>query len=391
MKNEKIPFCQGPKGKQKIGLNSDLGAVIESITNGVLMFDKNKQIIASNPAMRKIIQLKKKKAKLSDFIRTFEGATQLIGKKKIVIDMSAAIDEVLKFAKKVYFKKTQLKDRFFEIFIVPIWDYRKKVLGGAIILHDVTTIKQLERMRTDFVSVASHQLRTPLTAIKLFGELIASKGFKKLDTRQKEYLEYLFQSTHRMIELVNDLLNVSRIETGKLKIEPKLIQIEYLIQKIINEIMPIVKDRKCKITFQAPKKKLPKISVDQSLIYQIIRNLIVNAIQYSPTVKGNILLKLEKRNKKEYLISVKDNGIGIPKEAQPRIFEKFFRADNAIKSVTEGSGLGLYISKMAIEATGGKIWFKSEPNKGTIFYLTIPIKGMLRKKGEKGLASETKF
>ncbi len=388
IQHKKNSLCKSFGIQQKNDLDPYLNMVIENITNGVLVFDKNKKIIVTNPAMRKIIQLKNKKVTLFDFIKIFKGVIQLIGEKKREIDISKDINKVLSSVKIVYYKETQLKDRFFEIFIVPIQNHRKKVLGGAIILHNITTIKKLEKMRTDFVSVASHQLRTPLTAMKLFGELIISKGFKKLDARQKEYLEYLFQSTHQMIELVNDLLNVSLIEAGKLKIEPKPTQMEHLIQKTINEIMPIVKDRKCKIAFQKPRKKIPKILVDQRLICQIIRNLITNAVRYSPTVKGNILVKLEKRNKEEYLISIKDNGIGISKEAQSRIFEKFYRADNAIKSVTEGSGLGLYTSKMIIEASGGKIWFKSKPNKGTIFYLTIPTKGMSRKKGEKGVTNE---
>lgn len=204
-----------------------------------------------------------------------------------------------------------------------------------------------------------------------------------------------------MIALVNDLLNVSRLETGRLKIEPKPTQIEDFIQSIIDEAVPMANSHKCKIIFQKPKKKLPKIPVDPTLMRQVIHNLITNAIRYSPKKEGRVIITLKQvtidnlqltkkeKVKGQVLISVADSGVGIPEEAQSRIFEKFFRADNAIKAEAEGSGLGLYVAKMIMEASGGKIWFESPPkgNKtGAIFYASLPIKGMGKKEGEKSLA-----
>ena len=239
-------------------------------------------------------------------------------------------------------------------------------------------------MKTEFVSVASHQLRTPLGAIKLFTEMLVKKGEKTFDKKQKDYLDNIYQSTQRMVKLVNDLLNVSRIETGRLKIEPESIQMEDFIQSVIDEVEPLAKESKCHITFIKPKPKLQKIGIDYTLMRQVIYNFITNSIRYSSKKQCDIIVTLEQKGD-SYITSVKDNGIGIPKKIQSRIFEKFFRADNARKVETEGSGLGMYVAKMIVEASGGKVWFESQENKGSTFHASLPSKGMKKKDGEKGL------
>ncbi len=368
--------------------HSRLKDLVESMTNGVLMFDIDKKVVIANPVMKKIVQLEDDKVGFSDFLKVFKEAVQVIDREEKAIDMSVTIDKVLSSAETVYFEEVSLKNKFFEIFVTPVRDYRQQIFGGTIILHDITHRKKVEMRMTEFVSIASHQLRTPLTAIKLFVEMLANEEVGKLGEKQKDYMDNVQQSTERMIKLVNELLNVSRLEAGRLRIEPRLIQLEKFIREIINALKPEAATRKCEVIFRKPRKKLAKIPIDPSLIRQVIRNLVSNAIHYSPEKKCKVFVTLKKRNKEEYLIGVRDNGIGIPKAAQERIFEKFFRADNAMKAIAEGSGLGLYVCKMIIEASGGKIWFEFPgKGKGTTFYITIPIKGMPKKKGEKGLAA----
>lgn len=385
--------------------HSRLKDLVKSMTDGVLMFDINKRIIIANPVMEKIIHITEKHLTFPKFLKILNPtkkaktdlaiATLAKGEKRKKIDITAAIDKTLASAKTNYIKEFPFKNRFYEIFITPVRGYQKKVTGGAIILHDITHIKAIDRMKTEFVSVASHQLRTSLTAIKLFSEMLADKKVGKLNEKQKNYLNDIRQSTERMIKLVNDLLNVSRIETGRLMIKPEPIQLHDFIQNIINDAKPLAQEKKCKIIFQKPKIKLPKIPIDTSLMRQVIHNLITNAIRYSKINQCSILVKLEQQDN-NCLISVKDSGIGIPKKIQPKIFKKFYRADNAQKAEAEGSGLGLYVAKMIMEASGGKIWFKSparrslgaggEKDKGTTFFVTIPIHGMKEKAGEQKLA-----
>lgn len=266
----------------------------------------------------------------------------------------------------------------------PVKDIHGNIAGCVVVFRDVAREREIDKMKTEFVSVASHQLRTPLTAIKLFIEMLGNEEVGKLNPEQKDYIENVQQSTKRMINLVNDLLNVSRIEMGRLKIEPKPTQLKEFIQSIINESKLIFKEHKCKVIFKKLTTEIPKIPLDQTLIRQVIHNLITNAIKYSNSDRCGILVKLDQKGD-SYIISVQDNGIGIPKEAQSRIFQKFFRADNAQKEEVDGSGLGLYVAKMILEKSGGKIWFKSEEDKGTTFFVSLPKKGMQVKKGEMGL------
>ena len=359
---------------------SRIEALVKSMTNGIIMFDLDQRVNLANPAAQKMTGLPGKGFYLSEFIKLFQPAAA-------DIDLEKKIAKTLEKGESIHIEELNLPRFTYELFATPVLDYEKNIIGGAIILHDITHIKEIDRMKTEFVSVASHQLRTPLTPLRLFSEMLLNGEVGKLNPKQKEYIEAISQSTQRMIKLVNDLLNVSRIETGRLKIEPKLIQIEDFIQSIIDEAVPVANSHRCRFIFNKPKIKLPKIPIDPTLVRQVIHNLITNAIRYSSKKQCDIVVTLARKSH-DYIISVKDNGIGIPENIQSRIFEKFFRADNAQKAEADGSGLGLYVAKMIIEASGGEIWFESPPKsekRGTIFYVSIPAKGMMKKEGEKGL------
>lgn len=253
--------------------------------------------------------------------------------------------------------------------------------------QDITERKIVERSKTEFVSIASHQLRTPLTTINLFTEMLQKGDVGELNKKQSEYLYQIRNSIKRMIGLVNDLLNVSRIETGRLMINPKPAYLEDLIKNVIDECKFLTMGKVCKLEFKHTKSKLPAVMIDENLLHQALHNLVVNAIAYSsPEKKCAVTVKLSRRlSENDYLISVKDEGIGIPDGAKMKLFNKFFRADNAIKMTSNGTGLGLYLVKMVMAESGGKVWFESEENKGSIFYISIPFEGMREKAGEKTL------
>jgi len=259
--------------------------------------------------------------------------------------------------------------------------------GGefSVIIRDVTERKELDRSRREFVSIASHQLQTPLTIIRWYIERLQDEKLGKLTNEQKEYLAEVRQSATDMTKLVSDLLNVSRVENGRLKIELEPANFKDLIKEIVEHQKKRVKADKCKINIEAPG-SLPDVPVDKSLLSQAIGNLIINAINYSKPDDCRVGVKIRKKSQK-YIISVQDNGIGIPKTSQNRIFEKFFRAYNAQRKKTRGTGLGLFITKKILEAAGCDIWFESEENRGTTFYVSIPLKGMKQKKGEKQIGT----
>ncbi len=350
-------------------------SLVRSLRDGVLMFDNNKKIVFINDVARDIFGKKEKIDNLNSLKAVFA---------KIKMDKISR--SVLTKGEILRENDLKINSSYYEMLIVPVRDYQNKIVGGALVLHDITKMKEIAQMKTEFVSVASHQLRTPLTAIKLFTEMLYNGEVGKLSKAQKEYLDNVYQSVERMVRLVNDLLNISRLESGRLSVVPEPTDLPQFIQAIIDEVKPMADLKKCQIIFQKPKKKLPKIPLDPNLMRQVVHNLVVNAIKYSGEKNPKIVVSLKDYDKNNILISVKDNGMGIPKEMQKRIFQKFFRADNAVKAVTEGTGLGLYVSKMITESSGGKIWFESQENKGSEFFVILPKKGMKRKKGDKTLA-----
>jgi len=369
--------------------HSRLQDLVESMSNAILMLDSNKQVVVANPEMRKIAGVSGEKASFDEFINGIYKYGKLPAGKRVT-GLEEAVKRVFsENSGTIHISEMPIGRKFFEAFITPVRDWQEKTSGGAVILHDITHLKEIDRMKTEFVSIASHQLRTPLTSINWFIEMLLSGDAGKTTAKQKEFLGEVYNGSRRMVRLVNDLLNVSRIETGRLKINPKPVVFEKFIQGIVDETNPIAEESNCEISFKKPQVQLGEISIDESLMRQVVHNFITNAIRYSSAGKSknkkcNIEIILEKKDN-NIIVGVKDSGIGIPKEAQKRIFEKFFRADNARMVEAEGNGIGLYIAKMIVEASGGKIWFNTEEGHGTTFFASIPTKGMRKKQGEKGL------
>jgi PAS domain S-box-containing protein len=243
--------------------------------------------------------------------------------------------------------------------------------GVLIILHDVTRDKLVERMKTEFVSIAAHQLRTPLSAIKWTLRMVLDGDTGKITDEQKDLLEKTYISNERMILLINDLLNVSRIEEGRFLYKQELANLEDVISNVIDDSQDIVKMKKMTLKFDKPKDVLPQVSIDKEKMKLAIQNLLENAVKYTPE-GGKINISLEKENDK-LVFKIEDSGVGIPEDQHERIFTKFFRGDNVIRMETEGSGLGLYTTMNIIEAHKGKIWFDSKEGEGTTFTFVIPI------------------
>ncbi|MBU0732448.1 PAS domain-containing protein [Patescibacteria group bacterium] len=265
--------------------------------------------------------------------------------------------------------------------IVPIINERKEVEFFVGIERDITREKEVDRAKTEFVSLASHQLQTPLTSINWFSEMLLEQDAGKLNPEQNDFVKSIHESNQRMIDLVNGLLNVSRLEHGTFTIEPQLDDITKIADSVLRELE--VRSKKGKIKVTKKYDKIPKIKVDPKLMRIILQNLLSNAIKYTPP-KGKVDLEM-KVKKPNVLITVKDTGYGIPTHQQDKMFSKLFRADNVREKDTEGTGLGLYIVKQILDNSGGTISFKSVENKGTTFSVTIPLTGMKEKKGKKKL------
>ncbi len=252
------------------------------------------------------------------------------------------------------------------------------VLVLAIVLFAIATIitqsferlAEASRMKSEFVSIVSHQLRSPLSNLKWAVELLMSGKINSVSEKELDYYKILKENSDRMAELISDLLIVSKIETAKLPTKNSEFSLVELTEKLVKFFRPFVLASNVEISFK-PDKNLPEVFADLSQVRLVVENLLGNAVRY---VKGKGAISIRLENVKGHILfEIKDDGVGIPKDDQKFIFQKFFRSKNALKHQTQGSGLGLYIAKAIVEKSGGKIGFKSEENKGSTFWFTLPI------------------
>ncbi|MEK7542141.1 MAG: ATP-binding protein [Patescibacteria group bacterium] len=245
-----------------------------------------------------------------------------------------------------------------------------QVVDSIVLLHDMTREAVIEKVKSEFLSIAAHQLRTPLSALKWVLYMVLEGDAGPLKKAQKELLEKGYSANERMIALVNDLLDVVRIEEGRFDYKFKKTGVTNVIDSIVKETKVIADEKGIQLSFHKPSREFPEVALDAVKFRLAASNIITNAVQYTPA-KGRVDVELT-LNGSEILILVKDTGVGIPKHQLDRLFTKFFRADNAVRMQTAGSGLGLFIAKNIIEKHKGKIWIESEEGKGTTVYFTIP-------------------
>ena len=338
-------------------------SIITNFADGLLVFDEEGNLFLINPQAENFFDVKSRNIigrsilELSTF-PTLTTLASLFGKE----------------IRGVFRKELAIKENLtLEVSTIPMVSGEEK-LGNLVILHDITREKMIERMKTEFVSLAAHQLRTPLSAIKWALRMLLDGDLGKITDEQRDFVEKTYKSNERMISLINDLLDVTRIEEGRYLYKPTLESIENLIQFVVNAYKEEMERKNLELDFKKPEKKLPRAVVDVEKIRLVIENLLDNAVRYTPP-GGRVTISLRYIEKeKEIEFSIKDTGVGVPEDQQERVFTKFFRGVNVMRMETEGTGLGLFIAKNIIEAHGGKIWFESEEGKGTTFYFTLPLK-----------------
>ncbi|HEA84437.1 MAG TPA: HAMP domain-containing histidine kinase [Candidatus Wildermuthbacteria bacterium] len=245
-----------------------------------------------------------------------------------------------------------------------------------IITRSFERLAQASRLKSEFVSIVSHQLRAPLSNMKWALDFLMSGRSGKVEDAQAGYFQILKQNSARMEELVSDLLVVSRIDQGTLPAEKTRFSFKELLDGILFEFDAYLKASNVQLKVEGPNTLL-KLQQNESHIRDVIQNLLDNAIRYSSSAgEGGRRSKIQirySRKGKQLFFEIEDNGVGIPKEDQKHIFEKFFRSRNALKRETQGSGLGLYIAKSLIKLAGGEIRFKSQQDKGSTFSFKIPM------------------
>lgn len=264
----------------------------------------------------------------------------------------------------------------------PLKDERGRVYGCVVVFRDVSREHAVDKAKTEFVSLASHQLRTPLTAINWNLELLREDLQDRLDGEAMQSFDDLYQSSRRMAELVTALLNVSRIELGTFSVDPETVDIVALVKDVIKDLRPRIDEKKLRLA-EAYDPDTLVMDVDPKLMRMVIENLLSNAVKYTPPEK-DIGIGISARDA-ELCIEVRDEGWGIPESQKEKIFTRLFRADNVRGKDVEGTGLGLYLAKSIVEHSGGSIRFESKENEGTTFYVQLPLRGMRKKGGARKL------
>jgi two-component system sensor histidine kinase VicK len=356
-------------------------AILLSIGDGLIATDEKGKIILINKTAEKLLGNKNKEVigKIFSEITLLEdekGTPVPLEKHPVNMALKSGITTTSTDATYYNVRKDKIKFPV-AITVTPVM-LGGRVIGTIKVFRDITSEREIDKAKTEFVSLASHQLRTPLSTVNWYAEMLLSGDIGELNAKQKIYLDEVYRSNKRMVELVNALLDVSSLELGTFVIEPKSTDICKLARDVIHEQKPQIDVRKIKFQFSCHKNSL-FMQADPKLLRMVMQNILSNSVKYT-LPGGKIQLSILLVDKKNIQIKVSDTGYGIPRKQHGKIFTKLFRADNVREKDTDGTGLGLYIVKSIVEKSRGRIWFESpEKNKGTTFYVTLPIDGIPKK------------
>lgn len=383
LENERVAKSLVEKQSAEIELAKKRNeSVLASLADAVVSLDANGHVTSLNPAAEGLLGLATSEATgrhLSEFLhlRTEEGPDFNLGD----YVNTGLKGNAIPLPEDVYVETGAGRRLYLTGIILPILGETGKVTGIVATMRDITYTHEVDQMKTGFLSVAAHQLRTPLSTIRWYLELLNDPTEGRLKKNQKMFAENAYLSLRKMVGLVNRLLAVTRLESGRVPFKPEPIDLRGMTQEILEALKPKLTERKLDIKEDLP--DLPSVMLDPSLSREVFTNLIENAIRYTPDGGSIAISARDLGDRLEW--SVTDDGIGIPKAQQEKIFEKFYRATNAIEFSSEGSGLGLYLAKFIVDAWGGAIDFVSEEGKGATFRVTVPKAGMKAKAGQVSL------
>ncbi len=345
---------------------------ISGITDAVIALDLAKNIIIFNRAAETLMGITKETV----MGRPISSVFHLFEKDQEISDVLYAPVNNSDF-EGVAFKKNALrlvagpKESFVNLTTGQIREGVSVHIGCILILHNITEEKELEQMRLEFVSMAAHELRTPLTSIRGYLSVFMNESASQFTQEQKLFLTRIQSSSDQLMGLVENLLNISRIEKGTFTVTREQANWEEIIKSVVESFSEIAKEKNVTLGISALLTSIPNVLVDPLRIREVISNFISNAIKYSEN--GSVITVGIYMHDTDVITYVKDTGIGIPKEAMGKLFTKFYRVSDTFTQHADGTGLGLYIAKAIVEAHGGKVWVESEVGKGSVFSFSLPV------------------
>lgn len=346
----------------------EIAQVLEGLGDGLLLLDSEGKVLTGNYQVEKLIgaEISSLKGKILFADPTIFSHTLEFSNSNPV----SWINEVkeTKTARKFEFKVLlPLEERHIRVNLAPIIS-SNEISGMIALFEDISKSKQLEEMKSDFLSTVSHELRTPLTTIKGYVSLLLNPKSQIKEEKKVEFLQAIERQTDNLAQMINELLDVSRLEAGRLELKKQPTLLKNLIEKVVANLHPRFRNRTVQIKLSP---QLPPLLVDPDRIDQVFTNLIDNALKYTPADTPVIIEGWKEKDR--VVIMVQDFGPGIAPAEIPYIFEKFHRVDRRLTREVEGTGLGLYIAKNLVEAHGGKIWVESVPDQGSKFFVALPI------------------
>ncbi len=364
-----------------------LNAMVESMADGVFMVDIRNRLLVINPAAKDMLGIDKDQPNMFDILDALSSK----------IDIRTKIEESLKTGHLITEEKFTIGDKVLRILVSPVKDPENKPLGAVVLFHDVTKETAIEKMREDFTSMMVHELRSPLTGIRSIANLLREDKIKNEQRKYQEFIDLIVTNSASMLDLVNDLLDVAKLEAGKFQVMKKATDVLNLIKMRMESFESLAGENQLKLESKIDP-NLPKVvTLDETKVGQVLNNLLSNAIKFTKPggkitvsafplkTKEDMLNKVaslgmiwpglkEVKFKDDVLVmAVSDTGVGIPEDESEKLFNKFTQLENSAGSEKKGTGLGLVISKGVVEAHGGVIGLCSELEKGTTFYFTIPL------------------
>jgi two-component system phosphate regulon sensor histidine kinase PhoR len=333
-------------------------AILASMVEGVAVVNASERLLFANPGFAEILDLDvppQSGRALVEVVRQTE--------------LLEAVRQVLRGEPRVEAEIVTgtLRQRFFAVTVAAV--SAAETSGAVIVLHDITDLRKLERVRRDFVANVSHEFKTPLTAIQGFAETLLAGAIDDAQNRVR-FLEIILEHSQRLARLTDDLLRLSQMDADRLGLEIQGVGVSQFVESCVETARRPAAERDLRISVNLSN-RLPDIAADRRRLAEVLQNLLDNAIQYTPP-GGQIMLSAS-ANGSEVTFTVSDTGIGIPQTDQPRIFERFYRVDVARSREVGGTGLGLAIAKHLVEVHGGRIWVESEVGQGSQFHFTVPI------------------
>lgn len=361
-------------------------AVLANIGDGLVVTDKKGIIITFNKAAEEMLGWGSNDAvgkHIQDVVVVEyvddKSQSRLLGNMNTDVEAEAGKERSLFFVRKD-------KTKFPAALKVTSYVAGEEMLGTITLFRDITVETNADKIKSEFISLASHQLKTPLSTMRWYVSMLINGDAGKLSPDQLKFALNIKTATLRMIDMVSALLNISRIESGRINVSPVPTDLRTLISDVLQDVRQKIQQKNQKLEIYHAN-DLPVINIDPRLVSQIYLNLLTNASKYSP---DNSTITLTLSLTEGYLLSqVADQGYGIPKVDREKVFDKFYRGDNVISKVSDGSGLGLYLVKAIVELSKGRIWFESHTKEecrpgekeGTTFNFTLPLSGTPAHKG----------